>query len=123
MKLRFWLRAKYPFLDFFNKNIAAVGEIAGCEIEGCWSCSKITKSLQDKWKLDPRLSNHVEPSFDKISSEIMIKTLKGSISQQVTDEVYGKGTYAEVNKDNPDPQVQQVIKESLTKESDAANWS
>jgi hypothetical protein len=33
------------------------------------------------------------------------------IARQVTDEVLGEGTYAELNKTNPNPQVQKVINE------------
>jgi len=31
------------------------------------------------------------------------------IAREVTDEVFGEGAYAEINKDNPDPGVQAAI--------------
>lgn len=34
------------------------------------------------------------------------------IAREVTDEVLGEGTYAQINKNNPDPGVQATIKES-----------
>lgn len=31
------------------------------------------------------------------------------VARQVTDEVFGQGTYAELNRDHPDPGVQRAI--------------
>ncbi len=40
------------------------------------------------------------------------------IAQEVTDEVLGKKTYAQVNKGNADPNVQQAIRKSQLEAAD-----
>lgn len=40
------------------------------------------------------------------------------IARKVTDEVLGEGTYAEINKDHPDPGVQAAIKRAEQEKDD-----
>lgn len=39
------------------------------------------------------------------------------IARRVTDEVLGEGTYADLNKGNPDPEVQAAIKRAESEQS------
>lgn len=39
------------------------------------------------------------------------------LARQVTDEVFGEGAYADLNKNNPDPGVQRAIKKGAPEDS------
>jgi hypothetical protein len=42
------------------------------------------------------------------------------IAREVTDDVFGKGAYEDINRDSPDPQVQAAIKRGKARELEAS---